>query len=454
MRKSDFLQIRLYWLIQLRWIVFLILSLLATLQHFQLLRFFIGGIVTIKSVIFILGGANLFFYLIYLFFHNKYDSLSKIRVYFFFAQVFVDYLCVTMLIDKYGMIPINLAVLYLPHVIITSIVFEKFRPGLLVMLASLIIIFIMTLQQSRLIDEAFTSYLELGFNLSGSLALLLFNISLFVFIFYLVSLLVKFIAQNKRELLEKNQQLMNLDAEKQKYTLRATHELKAPFSAIQSYIGVILEGHVGEINPKVREIMGKIDLRCSSLTKMIQNIIQLSNLKTSVFKEGEFVNTEVIKVLRSKIEQHSSYATSKQIRIELEVKSEGEGALSIKVIPNLFEILFDNLIINAIHYSKENSKIRVVISRGKIVSSGPHLEREAMVYEVIDQGIGIAAKNIDKIFNEHFRCNDAAAINPSGNGMGLPIVKEIVRLHFGEIKVESEVGVGSRFIVTLPTDIR
>ena len=66
-----------------------------------------------------------------------------------------------------------------------------------------------------------------------------------------------------------------------------------------------------------------------------------------------------------------------------------------------------------------------------------------MVYEVIDQGIGIAAKNIDKIFNEHFRCNDAAAINPSGNGMGLPIVKEIVRLHFGEIKVESEVGVGT-----------
>jgi two-component system phosphate regulon sensor histidine kinase PhoR len=100
--------------------------------------------------------------------------------------------------------------------------------------------------------------------------------------------------------------------------------------------------------------------------------------------------------------------------------------------------LFSNLIRNAINYSNDKT--------GRVVVSIESISQKIAV-SVQDNGIGIPKENLDKIFDDHYRCKNAVDHYPSGTGLGLSIVKEIVFLHGASIQVESIVGRGSSFTV-------
>ena len=99
--------------------------------------------------------------------------------------------------------------------------------------------------------------------------------------------------------------------------------------------------------------------------------------------------------------------------------------------------LFSNLIQNAVHYSNDNGRVQITT----------RIEAPRVSVEVQDEGIGIPEKHLEKIFEEHFRSKGAVAHHANGTGLGLPMVKEIVRLHSAEIQVKSTVGKGARFTV-------
>jgi len=441
--ETEQLWLKILWLINLRW------GLLAASAILLVFCNNFKDLVSIDTkpigiITYILGLANIIFFFYQYYLHKvelekKRVVSEKEYVLIFIAQVLVDYLCVTILIYNYGFLPVNLAILYLPHLVITSIIFEKKRGSFSIMLLSLLIIYSLIYLRRDNIDENFLNSSN-TYIFSSSLTFAVFNTVIFSFVFYLVNQLAGVIVRNRRKLLNVNKQLIKIDKEKQIYTLRATHELKAPFAAIQSYVQVILGGYLGKVNNEVMEILDKINTRCESLSTMIKNIIQLSDLRTSIFVKSDFRYSEsLIPFIKKCILAFEAEAKGKGIKIKLETKMKDD--FDMKASFGLLNTLFNNLISNALQYSPEKSEIKVKVEE---------LDQKQISVSVKDNGIGILPENLDKIFNEHFRCKNAVEYSQNGNGMGLAIVKEIVRLHAGYIDVKSTIGEGTEFIVVLP----
>ncbi len=447
-KRHEILWQKIIWLIHMRWGVFFAFSFLLLVMGLfpQVNIVFQSKIVPLYFVTIILGVFN---FLLNLFYSHYYDKDSVIKswridnIFFFlvFFQVFIDYSCVTILITSFGFMQFNLTTLYLPHIIISAIIFERKIVSLCLVWLSLLTIFILLYTKPGLLERS----VEYGYfdPFHHPLAFGVFITIVFHVIFYLTNILSSMIAERRTELLEMNEQLISVDMEKQNFTLRATHELKAPFAAIQSYIKVIKGGYVGEVNPKIKDIVDKIDKRCSLLSKMIKDIIQLSNLRTSIFEEKDYQKTSVLLFIKNIIEKFSPQLQVKKMQINF--SSNFDEKFCMMLMPELFEIALDNLITNSIRYSLENTAIN--IKANKFIAGNK------FTFSITDEGIGIPEENIDKIFDEHFRSKNAVNFCADGNGMGLAIVKQTIELHSGKIYVFSELGKGTEFIVNIPLDI-
>ena len=231
-----------------------------------------------------------------------------------------------------------------------------------------------------------------------------------------------------------SQKLHEINQEKTKYLLHATHQLKAPFAAIQSYVDLILEGYSGNIPKGTREIILKIKQRCQLLSKVISEMLELEKLKSGDEKLAGLKKIDISPILSRVVNRFVATAESKQINIAyLPFKN----SYFINGNEDQLDILVSVLIENAIDYSPPGSTVNV----NKKIEGG-------MIYIGIkDQGIGIPQKNLGNIFNEFFRSNNAAEFNKNGTGLGLSIAREIANIHKAQLNVESELGEGSLFSV-------
>lgn len=244
-----------------------------------------------------------------------------------------------------------------------------------------------------------------------------------------------------------NQKLQEMDNEKTKYLLYATHQLKAPFAAIQSYIDIILDGYSGEIPERTKDIVLKIKKRCELLSNVIKEMLELAKLKSRDFTDINLDKINISPILSSVVQRFKVIASKKGIQINLIYDDfylkhyNGpflplEEALYIKGYEKQLDILFSTLIENAINYSPPNTVITVIIKKMGI---------SQLYIGIKDQGIGIEEKNLNKIFNEFFRSNNAVEFLNSGTGLGLSIAKEIAVIHNTNIQVESIINQGSTF---------
>jgi signal transduction histidine kinase len=236
-----------------------------------------------------------------------------------------------------------------------------------------------------------------------------------------------------------NWKLSQINEEKTRYLIHATHQLKAPFAAIQSYADIIIEGFAGRVSKQVLEIMTKIRKRCGMLTAAIQDMLELANIKTVVKEQLKIEPILVNQVISETVHQFKDVAQKRRITIKYDVPKEHFWSRGDR---DQVDALFNNLLDNAINYSPDNTQIEVLFDR-----------RSAnwISVAVRDQGIGIPEEKVGKIFNEYFRSNNAVAQHESGSGLGLSIVKEIAQLHNFNITVESKLGAGSTFTVTMPS---
>jgi signal transduction histidine kinase len=238
--------------------------------------------------------------------------------------------------------------------------------------------------------------------------------------------------------LKLNQKLQQINEEKTRYLLQATHQLKAPFAAIQSYADVVIEGFAGEVSAQVLDILQKIRRRCVRLSTAIHDMLELANLKTATEDAMAPTPVPLDDLLSATIEQYRDLAQSRNIVIG---RSLSDAALSTRGNPDQLVTLFSVLLENAIQYSQDGSEVEV---------SARRVSEDTVSVSVADRGIGIPPENIPKIFNEYFRSNNAAAKNENGSGLGLAIAKEIADRHHFAIAVESALGKGSTFTVQMP----
>ncbi|HHE55548.1 MAG TPA: HAMP domain-containing histidine kinase, partial [Caldithrix abyssi] len=147
----------------------------------------------------------------------------------------------------------------------------------------------------------------------------------------------------------------------------------------------------------------------------------------------------VNQLLDEVIAQEGVLAAEKGINLILSVDFDN---LKIAIPKEDLEKVFRNLVNNAIRYTPEKGMVKVKAMN----------EKSTLIVEVQDTGIGIAAKDLDNIFNEFYRAENAKKMVSTGTGLGLSLVKKIVEEYGGKIEVESKINEGSIFRIKLPIE--
>ncbi|MFC1903651.1 sensor histidine kinase [Chloroflexota bacterium] len=253
----------------------------------------------------------------------------------------------------------------------------------------------------------------------------------------------KGLREKTKELEEASKELAKLE-EGRKHLLRflaiASHDLKAPLSAVQSYLQVMLGGFVGKMTEKQKHMVERSSQRITGLLELISDLLDISRIEGGqIIREMEEVS--LAKVVEDSTESVRVLAKDKKIGLHLEIP---ESLPELKASGVRLQQVITNLLTNAIKFTPEKGEIRL---RATAEGGGVRVE-------VMDTGAGIAAEDSPKIFDDFYRGDTEKA----GTGLGLSIVKRIVEAHGGKIWAESpnpedKSGRGSKFTFTLPVGL-
>jgi signal transduction histidine kinase len=210
-----------------------------------------------------------------------------------------------------------------------------------------------------------------------------------------------------------------------------THELKTPLTSIRMYAESLMMGRV-KSDQVQKEYLSVVVNETDRLKRMINNILEFSKMEKGK-PEYHFVNSNIATILKSAI-QEMNYWLDKE---GFDVVTELDDKIFARVDPEKIKQAIDNLLSNAIKYSTDTKRISIRLFQ----------KSDNVCIEVEDQGIGIAKNKLSQIFEEFYRIEQKESI--SGTGLGLTVVKEIIEAHGGTIKVESEIGKGSKFVIML-----
>jgi len=239
-----------------------------------------------------------------------------------------------------------------------------------------------------------------------------------------------------RQLQAVNQELTRLHRTKDDFLSTVSHELKTPMISVVGYIGMLLNGKAGSLTEQQRRFLDISYRNLLKLEKNINNLIDLAEFGISkeapVFEPVNLGN--VIEFSCSTVEP---LAKEHDIRLEAHLSSE---PVVISGMPDKLNQLFDNVLTNAIKYNRRGGEIIVDLSC---------TSDQAFVH-ISDTGIGISHQSLKEVFTRHFQEKTKPLGNMKGLGIGLSLAQEIVKLHNGEIHLESEIGKGSTFSVMLP----
>jgi signal transduction histidine kinase len=246
------------------------------------------------------------------------------------------------------------------------------------------------------------------------------------------------LAEKTRELEESSREIAKLEEEKSRF-LRflgiAAHDLKAPLTAIQGFLWVMLGGYSGEVSDKQRNMLERSSRRITELLKLISDLLDIPRIETGQIIP-EMKEVSLAQIIEGCVSDLSNRAKEKGLELKMELphslsKVNGSAPRLQQVITNLLD--------NAITYTPD----------GEVTVRVSEKDNDIWV-EVMDTGIGIAPEDLPQLFTDFFR---GSRTETKGTGLGLSIAKRIVEAHGGKIWCESpcpEVNKGSKFILTLP----
>jgi len=237
-----------------------------------------------------------------------------------------------------------------------------------------------------------------------------------------------------KEIQESNRQLAQLNDFQKKFFAMVAHDIKNPLTAIMGYsevLGMRLKANPGEL-----KYASHIHSAAKTLNTLISDLVDLAAIESGKLRVeiGALDLLAVITEVRSRIE-----IVAGQRKIDFAVET--PAALPpLAGDPARLGQVVQNLCTNAMQYTKEGGKVTVR------VEAAP----DKVVVSVIDTGIGIAAADLPRIWERFFQTEEAKKMRKAGFGLGLKIAREVVQMHGGEMGIESQLGVGSRFFFFLP----
>lgn len=445
---------RIAWLIQLRW-----LAVVGTAAVVGVGAALSDGALAVGPLLALVGSLAVYNFLLYLNLRSLRMGPSgavRLRNATLLAsvQIAVDLLILALLIHFAGGVESPLALFFVFHVIIASILLRRWVSYVAAGLATLLFAGVSFLEYARVISHHHLPYLR-GDRFQDP-ALLLISVAALALTLALVAYLTSSISARLRErdedlvqtnmacqlrsqeLADLNEQLQRMDAERTRFMLLVTHELRAPISTIYSSLELVRGGYTSP--QETQDMLLRAQNRASDLLELISDLLNLSKLRDQVVSREKVKPIQIGDVLREIVDFSSADVQRNNLTLEVD---DVLDLAPVRMAPDQMKLVWTNLLSNAIKYNRPGGSVRVSLRQ----------EGERVIGVVRDTGIGISPDDLPHMFEQFYRAGNAKLLSPHGTGVGLAIVRRILQNWGGDIKVESELGSGTTFTFDLPRAI-
>lgn len=214
-----------------------------------------------------------------------------------------------------------------------------------------------------------------------------------------------------------------------------SHELKSPLNAIEGYLSMIVDKQFGDNVEDYTQIVERSLERVKGMRSLIMDLLDLTKIESGTINR-DVKELNIVEIAQLSIDSMKPFAIQNDVFVYLNTNQE----IKMKADARELEIVFNNLVSNAIKYNRKDGRVDVAIKP----------KDNFVVITVSDSGIGMSEDDMSKLFNEFVRIKNQKTKNISGSGLGLSIVKKIVDTYEGDITVTSVPEKGTTFTVTLP----
>lgn len=351
------------------------------------------------------------------------------------VQIASDLLLLTYIVFAAGPLDSFIAFAYLFHIVLACIFFAPRESFCVTALATLLFSGSVLLDQFDILHvrEIFACASGAAQGSAAAFRALTAVVVWFA-VWYLAATMSGAVRQRDRELDDANRRLRKADEEKNLQIIRITHDLKAPFSGIESNIHMLRFRLGDQIPEPALEIIRNMEVRSATLRDRIRDILLLGDLKQGRKNDvaREPVNLQAL--TNATVRDLAEQADRRQVAVHCRVP-----AMVVESDPKQLTSLLANLLANAIAYSHPG---------GEVVVEGEAGARAKIL--VRDNGLGIAPEALPHIFEEYYSAKEAVQVNRQSTGLGLSIVKQVAQNLGLDISVNSEQGKGSTFEATFP----
>lgn len=228
--------------------------------------------------------------------------------------------------------------------------------------------------------------------------------------------------------------LKELERMKMEFLNIVSHELKTPLTPMQAYLDLLLSERLGELTEKQKQGLDVISRNLQRLKHLITDLLEMARLETGQMK----FNIQQIQLKNIILEAVKDAQTSADEK-EIIIKSKVDSLPLVEGDKERLTQVFINLLNNAIKFTPEKGRITIQAKK----------QGYNFLIKISDTGIGIAEKNLNKIFDKFYQADSGTSRRFSGTGLGLTICKGIIEAHGGDIWVESEPKKGTIFSLAL-----
>ncbi len=231
------------------------------------------------------------------------------------------------------------------------------------------------------------------------------------------------------------ERLQELDHLKNVFIQNTSHELRTPLAIIHGYTDLLKTGDLGALNPPQKDSINIISRRTTMLSAMIEDLTAILETEAQRLRR---VPVNLVPLVKTVMEDFRIVMEKAQLALHAEI---AVGTASILGDSLKLRRVLDNLIGNALKFTEAGGSITVRLWN----------DANSVFIEVADTGIGIPADKLDHIFERFYQIDGSLKRRYGGTGLGLALVKEIVEAHAGQVDVQSTLGRGSVFRITLPS---
>ena len=415
-----------FWLVNLRWASSIALAIfILALFIFKFEEYPYFALIEIVLIL-LLFNSFLLFYL-----KKHKPKYLRTEEYFVLAQIIIDYVLLTVLVHFTGGIDSPFHLIYLFHIIIASVIFEKKYQAFIVAAVAVLSLSMLVFMEYVHILSHFSNGVKVYNIYDIILALSVFYVTIFTSTYIGVTLMTRH-KKVKNLIFAQNEELEKADKEKMQFFRFVSHELKSPIIAVQSAINVVLDVMDINLKPKARDMLERGRKRTIQMIDILKDLVSLSYEEGDTRPEPEMVVP--CEHIPEVVDYFKPLAKEKNIQIIETVCKQRKGFQLDKFV---FEKIITNLISNAVRYTPN----------GGTVTIKTNLDDNFWYLIISDTGIGIPQEEQKHIFEEFYRARNAKKFETVGTGLGMSIIKRLVEQENGEIFLESEMEKGSTFTV-------